>query len=82
MERFDEALNDTVVSSEAGAPDTQVIAENKKFDIDPSGGYEIETESFYVESDEAQIYAVLYRPVGISAPLPAVIFSHGYSDTN
>lgn len=47
-----------------------------------SGGYEVEREELFVESESGRIYAVLYRPISENAKMPTVIFSHGYGDTN
>lgn len=53
-----------------------------EFMIDRNGGYDVRTETLNLETDNGKLYTVFYIPENSAKKRPAVIFSHGFGDTN
>lgn len=75
-------------SDEQPAPDTAPPGDadspsaEPAFRIDRNGGFSYHTEEMELRSDDGTIHTVLYLPESGAEIYPAVIFSHGFGDTN
>ena len=52
------------------------------FVIDRAGGFSYHTETMELDTENGRLHTVLYIPESGASVYPAVIFSHGYGDTN
>ena len=52
------------------------------FMIDRAGGFSYHTETMELDTENGRLHTVLYIPESGASVYPAVIFSHGYGDTN
>lgn len=58
------------------------LSSKESFVIDRAGGFSYHTETMELDTENGRLHTVLYIPESGASVYPAVIFSHGYGDTN